>query len=131
MTPTETFTTTVHPFDSPTSNACAYEIGLHDSNNALVFIGGLGDGPHTVPYPRAIAKRLEAEIDLGYSVFEFRLTSSFNGFGFASLANDVADISALVEYLRSIGKGRVVLLGHSTGSQVCFSSLPCFVPLPT
>ncbi|KAI1777519.1 DUF1749-domain-containing protein [Hypoxylon cercidicola] len=119
MSPSGTFTTTVHPFESPTPHACAYEVGLANATNALVFIGGLGDGPHTVPYPRAIAKRLEAEPDLSYSVFEFRLTSSFTGFGFARLADDVADISALVKYLRSIGKQRVVLLGHSTGSQDC------------
>ncbi|OTB06827.1 hypothetical protein M426DRAFT_9258 [Hypoxylon sp. CI-4A] len=119
MTSSGTFTVTVHPFDSPTEHASAYEIGLSNATNALVFIGGLGDGPHTVPYPRAIAKRLESEAELSYSVFEFRLTSSFNGFGFARLADDVADISALVKYLRSIGKQHVVLMGHSTGSQDC------------
>lgn len=119
MSPSGTFTTTVHPFESPTPHACAYETGLTNAKNALVFIGGLGDGPHTVPYPRTIAKRLEREPELSYSVFEFRLTSSFSGFGFARLADDVADISALVKYLRSIGKRRVVLLGHSTGCQVC------------
>ncbi|KAI0389829.1 dolichol-phosphate mannosyltransferase [Xylariaceae sp. FL0594] len=114
-----TFTTTVHPFPSPTPHACAYESGRPNARNALVFIGGLGDGPHTVPYPRAIAKRLDAEPTLSYSVFEFRLKSSFTGFGFARLADDVADISALVRYLRSIGKERIVLMGHSTGSQDC------------
>ncbi|KAI5868135.1 DUF1749-domain-containing protein [Durotheca rogersii] len=117
--PPGTFSATVHPFESPTSHACAYEVGLADAKNALVFIGGLGDGPHTVPYPRAIAKRLEDESELSYSVFEFRLTSSFSGFGFARLADDVADISALVDYLRRIGRQRVVLMGHSTGSQDC------------
>ncbi|KAI0010298.1 DUF1749-domain-containing protein [Xylariaceae sp. FL0662B] len=116
---TGTFTTTVHPFQSPTPHTAAYESGLANAKNALVFIGGLGDGPHTVPYPRAIAKQLETEPELSYSVFEFRLTSSFLGFGFVRLADDVADISALVKYLRSIGKQKVVLMGHSTGSQDC------------
>ncbi|KAI1501262.1 hypothetical protein F5X99DRAFT_207507 [Biscogniauxia marginata] len=114
-----TFSTTVHPFDSPTKYACAYEIGLQNAKNALIFIGGLGDGPHTVPYPRAIAKQLETRPELSYSVFEFRLKSSFLGFGFARLADDVADISALVKYLRGIGRQKVVLMGHSTGSQDC------------
>ncbi|KAI1432333.1 hypothetical protein GGR50DRAFT_613471 [Xylaria sp. CBS 124048] len=114
-----TFTTTVHPFPSPTPHACAYEIGLQNATNALVFVGGLGDGPHTVPYPRAIAKKLEEYPSLGYSVFEFRLKSSFSAFGFARLVDDVADISALVKYLRSIGRKRVVLMGHSTGCQDC------------
>ncbi|KAJ2989562.1 hypothetical protein NUW58_g3409 [Xylaria curta] len=114
-----TFTTTVHPFPSPTSSACAYEIGPQNANNALVFIGGLGDGPHTVPYTRAIARRLEEEPGLSYSLFEFRLKSSFSGFGFARLVDDVADIAALVKYLRRIGKHRIVLMGHSTGCQDC------------
>jgi hypothetical protein len=115
-----TFTTTVHPFPSPTPNASAYEIGLSNAKNALVVIGGLGDGPHTIPYPRAIAKTLEeTHPELSYSVFELRLTSSFSGWGFASLKDDVADISALVKYLRSIGREKIVLMGHSTGCQVC------------
>ncbi|KAH9884574.1 hypothetical protein F4778DRAFT_774588 [Xylariomycetidae sp. FL2044] len=113
------FPTTVHHFQSPTPHACAYEIGISDAKNALVFIGGLGDGPHTVFYPRAIAQHLEAQPELGYSVFEFRLKSSFMGFGFARLADDVADISSLVKYLRGIGKQKIVLMGHSTGSQDC------------
>ncbi|KAJ8121730.1 hypothetical protein ONZ43_g1893 [Nemania bipapillata] len=119
MSPLNTFTTTVHPFPSPTSRACAYEIGPQNAKNALVFIGGLGDGPHTVAYPRAIAKQLEENPDLGYSVFEFRLKSSFSAFGFARLVDDVADTSALVKYLRSLGKERIVLMGHSTGCQDC------------
>lgn len=80
--------------------------------------GGLGDGPHTVPYPRAIADALIGHPDVSFSVFEFRLSSSFDGFGFLRLADDVADMSAFVKYLRSIGKERVVLMGHSTGTQV-------------
>ncbi|KAI1743704.1 hypothetical protein F4680DRAFT_354591 [Xylaria scruposa] len=106
--PPDTFTATVHPFPSPTSNACAYEIGLQHAKDCVVFIGGLGDGPHTVPYPRAIAKRLEEDASLSYSVFEFRLKSSFSAFGFARLVDDVADITALVKYLRTIGKQRIV-----------------------
>ncbi|KAI4596627.1 hypothetical protein KJ359_005383 [Pestalotiopsis sp. 9143b] len=117
MTSPAPFTTTVHPFKSPTPHACAYESGLSSAKNALVFIGGLSDGPHTVPYPRAIAKALEGRADVNFSVFEFRLKSSFSGFGFARLADDVADISALVKYLRGIGKEKVVLIGHSTGCQ--------------
>lgn len=112
------FPTTVHPFTSPTKDACAYESGPSSAENALVFIGGLGDGPHSVPYPQAIAQALEDHGDLGYSVFQFRLGSSFNQFGFKRLVDDVADIAALVEYLRSIGKKSIVLMGHSTGTQV-------------
>ncbi|KAI1268307.1 dolichol-phosphate mannosyltransferase [Xylariaceae sp. FL1019] len=119
MAAPNTFSTTVHPFPSPTAHACAYEVGPRNAANALVFIGGLGDGPHTVPYPRAIAERLEANQELSYSVFELRLKSSFGGFGYSRLVDDVADISALVKYLRTIGKERIILMGHSTGSQDC------------
>lgn len=117
------FTVRVHPYDSPTRSSCAYEIGPATARNALVFIGGLTDGPHTVPSVHAVSKKLEEAKDLSYSVFEFRMRSSFIGFGISSLANDVADISALVKYLRGLGKEKIVLSGHSTGCQVISSSI--------
>ncbi|KAK2761899.1 esterase lipase [Colletotrichum kahawae] len=109
------FSCVVHPYDSPTSNATAYEIGPPGSN-AILFVGGLGDGPHTVSYTQTIAKKLEAK-RLDWSVFEIRMRSSFTGYGYSSLKNDVEDISALVRYLRGIGKKKIVLMGHSTGCQ--------------
>ena len=125
MAPNQTFTTTVHSFESPTPHARAYETGLTDAKNALVFIGGLGYGPHTVPYPRALGRLLKTLPELSYSVFEFTMRSSFLGFGFSRLANDVEDISALVKYLRSIGRQKVVLIGHSTGCQVLNIPFTC------
>ncbi|KAI2637302.1 duf1749 domain-containing protein [Xylaria nigripes] len=132
MSPQEiTFITKVHPFSSPTPDACAYESGPQDAKDALVFIGGLGDGPHTVPYPRALAKKLEEHGSLSFSVFEFRLKSSFTGYGFTRLVDDVADISALVKYLRSINKRRIILMGHSTGCQDCMEYVsPAHVDVP-
>ncbi|KAH8674006.1 dolichol-phosphate mannosyltransferase [Xylariales sp. PMI_506] len=117
MAPSTVYVTTLHPFSTPNFHSSAYEWGVTPAKNALVFVGGLGDGPHTVPYPFHIAKELETHPDISYTVFEMRLRSSFSGFGFASLADDVADISAFVQYLRGIGKEKVVLMGHSTGSQ--------------
>jgi len=111
------FPVLVHPFSSPTQGSCAYELGS-PSRDALVFIGGLGDGPHTIPYVRTIAHELEKAAGLSYSVFEVRLSSSFTGYGFTSLKDDVKDLSALVRYLRWLGKKKVVFLGHSTGCQV-------------
>lgn len=113
----EPFPCTVHPYDSPTSSAAAYETGRSGASNAILFIGGLGDGPHTVPYTLTIAKHLE-KTGQDWSVFEIRMRSSFTAFGYSSLKNDVEDISALVRYLRSIGKKKIVLMGHSTGCQV-------------
>lgn len=94
-------------------------MGNTASKNALVFIGGLKDGPHTTPYIRTVARRLEKTPELNFSVFETRLRSSFDGFGRSSLADDVQDISALVKYLRSIGREKIILFGHSTGCQDC------------
>jgi pimeloyl-ACP methyl ester carboxylesterase len=118
MAAPNSFSTIVHPFDSPTPHSCAYEIGTTGGDSALVFIGGLGDGPHTVDAIRIVAKGLEAHPGLRCSLFESRMASSFNGFGTSSLANDVADVSSLVTYLRSIGKKKIILMGHSTGCQV-------------
>lgn len=119
MADSKPFPVTVHPYASKgVKHACAYELGPSSARNALVFIGGLTDGPQTVPYIRTIAAKIEATTELSYSVFEIRLRSSFSGFGYSSLAEDVEDISAVVKYLRSIGKEKVVLMGHSTGCQV-------------
>ena len=113
------FLTRVHYYDSPTRHSCAYESGALDSPNVILAIGGLGDGPHTVPYFHDLAARLDAaNTSPKYSVFQIRLKSSFVGFGTSSLAEDVAHISSLVKYLRRIGKEKIVLLGHSTGSNV-------------
>ncbi|KAL2164422.1 hypothetical protein VTH06DRAFT_3638 [Thermothelomyces fergusii] len=84
--------------------------------NALVFVGGLGDGPHTIPYVRRLAEHLAG----AYAVFEARLASAFSGFGHASLAQDARELADLVRYLRrGLGAARVVLMGHSTGCQDC------------
>lgn len=59
---------------------------------------------------------LEQSPQLNYSLWEFRMRSSFSGFGYSSLANDVEDVAALVQYLRKIGKEKIVLMGVSTGT---------------
>ncbi|KAK8041886.1 hypothetical protein PG993_006409 [Apiospora rasikravindrae] len=120
MASSKPFSTIVHPYstkESPNRNACAYETGLSPARNAFVFVGGLGDGPHTVPYARAIARELEKHGELSYSVFELKTRSSFSGWKFSCLANDVADISEFVRYLRGLGKEKIILMGHSTGCQ--------------
>lgn len=119
-----------HPYRSPARGCCAYEMGETSAKNALVFIGGLKDGPHSTPYIRTVARRLEKTPELGYSVFETRIRSSFDGFGTSNLAHDVQDISALVKYLRSIGREKIILFGHSTGCQVLFSITIIYVTNP-
>jgi hypothetical protein len=110
------FLVTVHPFTSPTPSSCAYERGNVLSRNALVFLGGLTSGPHTSHQTERIVEVFQAHPELDYSLWEFRMRSSYTGFGFSSLANDAEDLAALVAYLKSIGKDKVVLLGSSTGA---------------
>jgi pimeloyl-ACP methyl ester carboxylesterase len=111
---------TVHALDSP-HKLCAYEHG--DGSNrlavdAVVFIGGLGDGPHSIPYVGTLAGHLKSQSS-SYSIFELRLRSSFTAFGYSSLDEDVADMAVLIRYLREdLGRKKVVIVGHSTGCQV-------------
>ncbi|KAK5988917.1 UPF0613 protein PB24D3.06c [Cladobotryum mycophilum] len=119
MNNTGPFPVLAHPYRSPTRGSCAYEIGNTSSKNAVIFIGGLKDGPHTTPYILTVSRELEKDTELSYSIFEIRMRSSFEGFGITSLEDDVHDISALVKYLRSIGREKIVLFGHSTGCQDC------------
>lgn len=113
--PSSPFQLTVHPFSSPTHDSCAYERGFSTAKNALVFIGGLTTGPHATSLA-ALAKMLE-QSPLDYSLWEFRMRSSYSGFGYSSIANDVEDTAALVQYLRGIGKKKIVLMGASTGTR--------------
>ncbi|KAK5651917.1 hypothetical protein OQA88_11576 [Cercophora sp. LCS_1] len=108
------FGVTVHPFPSQATGSVAYERGDPSSPNAVVYIPGLTAGPHS--FNLAL---LSQSLPASWSLWEFRMRSSFGGFGYSSLANDVEDVSALVGYLRETGKKRVVLMGHSTGCQDC------------
>lgn len=48
------------------------------------------------------------------------LSSSYNGFGTSSLARDAKELGSCVEYFRKLkSEGKIVLMGHSTGSQDC------------
>lgn len=112
MASTESFPVVVHRIPSETPNLVAYERAISTQRNALVFIGGLTEGPHTNVAVDAIVRRLNGS---GFSVWEFRMRSSYTGFGYSSLSNDVQDITALVLYLRTLGKDKIILCGASTG----------------
>ncbi|PGH17792.1 hypothetical protein AJ79_00933 [Helicocarpus griseus UAMH5409] len=90
--------------------------------NSLLFIGGLGDGYYTVPYVNDIAAALQTG---KWSVYSVQLSSSYGGWGMGSLDKDVEEIGKCVEYVRKYksaktlteGPGKIVIMGHSTGSQ--------------
>ncbi|KAK4194733.1 hypothetical protein QBC40DRAFT_269866 [Triangularia verruculosa] len=103
VSPTKTLHLYSHPTPSPTPNA-------------LLFIGGLGDGPHTIPYPLALSRTITPS----FTVYQTRLTSSFSAFGYSSLSQDAHELRSIVRHLRTVlNKQKVVLMGHSTGCQDC------------
>ena len=84
------------------------------ASNTVIFLGGLFDGLLTVPY----VPHLVSALPSSWALMEPILSSSYRQFGIASLGQDVAEIAQLVEYLHNVHpEGKVVLLGHSTGSQ--------------
>lgn len=94
----------------------AFEHGVPGESrvHTIIFIGGLGDGLLTVPYTTHLAKILPES----WSLVEVLLGSSYAGWGVSSLDSDVKELSACVAYFRSLRpRGRIVLLGHSTGCQ--------------
>ncbi|KAJ5601503.1 hypothetical protein N7510_011037 [Penicillium lagena] len=95
-----------------------------NKKNSLIFIGGLTDGLCTVPYVSKLAEALE---ETEWSLFSILLSSSYGGWGVSSLDRDVEEIAQCVRYIRDLKSsrlpgapsqsGKIVIMGHSTGSQ--------------
>lgn len=90
-----------------------FESGDIESPDSLLFIGGLGDSLSAVPWLRPLSQKLAQN---EWSLVQVLLTSSGAGFGNASVEDDAKEIKSCLEYLKDIGKRRVVLVGHSTGT---------------
>ena len=85
------------------------------AENTVIFLGGLFDGLLTVPYVVPLVAALPAQ----WVLVEPVLSSNYRQWGISSLDDDVAELELLVGFFRQIRpNGRVVLLGHSTGSQM-------------
>ncbi|RDW86387.1 uncharacterized protein DSM5745_03029 [Aspergillus mulundensis] len=103
--------------------------------HSLLFIGGLTDGLYTVPYVQEIAKALEPT---EWTIFHLHLSSTYGGWGIGSLDRDVEEIGQCVDYVRNLkqkttgsnGAGKVVIMGHSTGSQDVLHYLHSANPSP-
>lgn len=118
-------------FTSPSNSKAS------NKQNSLIFVGGLTDGFCTVPYVSQLAAALE---DTEWSLFSILLTSSYNGFGVGSLDRDVEEIGQCVRYIRDLKAarlpgappehGKIVVMGHSTGSQDVLHYLYSPNPLP-
>jgi hypothetical protein len=104
-----------------------------------VFIGGLEDGLCTVPYLKNLAAGLEST---EWSLFSFIPSSAYDMWGAGRLGQDVEDIAQCVEYITKYKKQslpasqtekspKIVIMGHSTGSQDVLHYLYSSNPLPT
>ncbi|KKY23572.1 putative dolichol-phosphate mannosyltransferase [Phaeomoniella chlamydospora] len=105
-------------FYSTDPTLTAYELPSPNATKAIILIGGYTDGPHTLGLVQTTAAHLATTLP-EWSVFEIRMSSSYSGCGHGSLDQDIKEISKLVRYLRGIGKQKIVIIGHSTGSQDC------------
>jgi pimeloyl-ACP methyl ester carboxylesterase len=90
------------------------------SRNTLIFLAGLSDTLAVVPYLPRLA---EAVAPLDFSLVQPQLSSSLGGYGLSSLEADAQEVCLLIDYLhdRHIDPkpkdGKVVIMGHSTGTQ--------------
>lgn len=95
----------------------AFEFEPSGCRKVIIVIGGLTDGLLTVDFAPSLA---EAVSQLGYSVVNIQMSSSYKGWGITSLDSDVKEIRQLVSYLRGPNGGnreKIIILGRSTGSQ--------------
>lgn len=106
---------TASSYNIQNSNRVAFDHcqSTESSPNKILFIGGLTDGLLTVPYVVPLVDALPAS----YSLVEVLLSSSYVGWGTSSLSRDVLEIGECVNYFRNLVRGKIVLLGHSTGAQ--------------
>ncbi|PNS13948.1 hypothetical protein CAC42_1439 [Sphaceloma murrayae] len=87
--------------------------------HSLLFVGGLGDGLATTSYLADLERTLEPT---PWSLFTLNLMSSYQAWGLGHLDRDTDEIAKCLSYIKDykshkFGAGKVVLMGHSTGSQ--------------
>jgi hypothetical protein len=112
--------------------AFEYTRGNRRKPHSLLFIGGLGDGLCTVEY---VADLVAALQDTEWSIFSLILSSSYNGWGVGRLGKDIDEMAQCIQYVRDykkqlFGPGKVVIMGHSTGSQDVMHYISCPNPRP-
>ncbi|MCJ1385319.1 hypothetical protein MMC17_008441 [Xylographa soralifera] len=84
--------------------------GVH----TLLFIAGLSDGLHTVPFTVPLARSLPPS----WRFVQPLLSSSYAGWGTSSLDRDVQELVQCINYILTLRpKGKIVMIGHSTGCQ--------------
>lgn len=89
--------------------------------HSILFVGGLGDGVATTSY---LADVVRGVLPTSWSLFTLNLTSSYQGWGLGHLDRDTDEIAKCIQYIQEYKKSKynntsskIVLMGHSTGSQ--------------
>ncbi|KAK4096516.1 DUF1749-domain-containing protein [Parathielavia hyrcaniae] len=88
--------------------------------HSILFLGGLGDGLATTSYVADVVAALQPT---EWSLFSPTLTSSYQSWGFGHLDRDTDEIAQCIQHIQDYKKakygtaGKVILFGHSTGSQ--------------
>jgi len=92
--------------------------------HAIIFIGGLGDGLATTSYMSDLVTALSPT---PWSLFTLNLSSSYGQWGTGHLDRDTDELAECISYISAYKasqaqsteeKRKVVVMGHSTGSQV-------------
>ena len=109
----------------PAKRLVAVESGAVGASDAVLFIGGLGDGLNAVPFIEPLARRLATR---GWALVQVltcvasHVTSSLlissssgPGWGTGTVQRDAEEILEAVRFFHDLGRKRIVLLGHSTG----------------
>ncbi|OJD28777.1 siderophore biosynthesis lipase [Diplodia corticola] len=89
--------------------------------HSLVFIGGLGEGLGSTSYMADLVRALHPT---DWSIFTVNISSSHQSWGLGHLDRDTDEIAQCLNYVRDYKAskhggvaGKLVLMGHSTGSQ--------------
>lgn len=95
-------------------------------------MGGLGDGLGSVDFLGDIVRALDGT---EWSIFSLILSSAYGGWGMGRLGSDIDEMAQCVDYIREykepqFGAGKVVIMGHSTGSQDVMHYINCANPRP-
>jgi predicted alpha/beta hydrolase family esterase len=96
-----------------------YVSSSREQPHSILFVGGLGDGLATTSYTADLVRSLQPT---QWSFFTLNLTSSYQAWGLGHLDRDTDEIAQCIRYIKSyknakFGHSKLVLMGHSTGSQ--------------
>jgi hypothetical protein len=98
---------------SPRLVAFEHALPSGEADNIVLLVGGLGDGLLSIPF----ISKLSTSLPTKWTLVQALLTTAYKGWGTGSVAQDATELAACVSYFRSIKPGKIVIMGHSTGSQ--------------